>query len=57
MDTPKMATHFGPILSVSQPTIGASIPPPNRLILEATDVTARLKPSSEDIGLNSAENP
>ena len=54
---PVTTIHLGPYLSVTQPVIGASNPPSNRPILAATDVAARLKPSSEDIGLNSAENP
>jgi len=54
---PRRTIHFGPNLSVIHPVIGASSPPSNLPMLAAIDVTARLKPSSEAIGLNSAENP
>ena len=54
---PKIIIHFGPNLSEIQPVKGARKPPSKRLILEATEVAARVKPSSEDIGLNSAEKP
>ena len=57
MKTPAKTIHLGPYLSVTQPVSGASIPPSNLPILAATDVVALLKPSSEDMGLNSAENP
>lgn len=52
-----MITHFGPNLSVSHPASGASRPPSSLPMLAATDVTARLKPSSEAMGLKRAENP
>jgi len=55
--TPANVIHFGPNLSVIHPTIGASNPPSNLPRLAAVEVTARLKPSSEAIGLNSAEKP
>ena len=54
---PKIIIHFGPNLSEIQPVKGARKPPSKRLILEATEVAARVKPSSKDIGLKSAEKP
>ena len=57
MQAPELITRFDPNLSESHPVSGASIPPPKREATPATEVAARLKPSSEDIGLNNAENP
>ena len=54
---PVRTIHFGPNLSVIHPVTGASNPPSRRPMLAGTDVAARLSPSSEAMGLNSAENP
>lgn len=57
MKTPQIITHLAPQRSVIQPVIGASIPPSRRPILEATDVAARVNPSSSEIGLKITEMP
>lgn len=52
-----MINHRAPHRSVIQPVRGDSIPPSNLPIPEATDVTVRLKPNSDEIGLKRAERP
>ena len=54
-EVPVKIIHFGPNLSVIQPTTGDSKPPSNLPIEAATEVVTRLKPSSEDIGMNRDE--
>ena len=54
---PTTMTHLGPNRSTNQPVIGASKPPSNLPIPAATEVEARVKPSSEAMGLKSAEKP
>ncbi len=57
MNMPMIIKNLGPNLSTSPPASGASMPRPSLPMLVATDVTARLNPSSEAIGWNNAENP
>jgi len=57
MKTPRRTTHLAPQRSVIQPVSGASIPPSNRPILLATEVAARLKCSSCEMGLKRTEMP
>ena len=54
---PKRITQFGPYLSLTHPAIGPRAADTMLWTLAAVDVTARLKPSSEAIGLNRTENP
>ena len=54
---PAKIIHFGPNLSESQPVSGNSRPLFKLAIPAAKDATARLKPSSEAMGLKSAEIP
>jgi hypothetical protein len=54
---PRSITRLGPYLSLAHPPVGAQMPCPTLWILDAIDATARLKPSSEAIGLNKTENP
>jgi len=57
MNMPIIIKNLGPNLSTSHPVSGDSIPELSLPMLGATEVTARLNPSSEAIGLNSAEKP
>jgi len=57
MNMPIVIKNLGPNLSTSPPTSGASIPRPSPPMLVAAEVTVRLNPNSEAIGLNNAENP
>jgi hypothetical protein len=51
-----MIIHLGPNLSVIHPATGDRNPRSKLPILGATDVVARLKLSSEAMGLKNAEN-
>jgi len=48
---------LGPNLSVTNPEIGASMPPSSLPIADGTDAAARLKFNVVEMGLSSAENP
>jgi hypothetical protein len=57
MNIPIIINSLGPNLSTSPPISGDSIPRAALVMLVAIDVTVRLNPNSEAIGLNNAENP